>query len=522
MVVPVLLLTLGAAAVLFGSRRRSARAAQGPAPRTSPVSYQHLQLYQGGMISQDALETAKAELEDKLARGGVHAVETCLRPGLQYVIQVRALTEIGTDEAGTVLERQLTRRISEDPIEQSWYWIDLVRGLRGLNRGDSLPILLRCADKALETPLGHLFAAEVTAFPTFSDCLNDPLEPAGQAALRIFRAALEGIRRGFVPVTLYADVQVGELLRRLADACPDTADPLLTRIFVEALRHARRSYSSSPELRHDPLRRQTVRWQVGQLRDAEPVLREYLHGIGDDLANLLPGCNGREQADILAVIAELHADAGPVLFDLLATPSFRPRAAALACLQWSKTPESHAQLVELGQAAIAGSGGKSTWWKRDKTGRPTPVPELLAMLQALRGHPGEGPEAVLRQFGRHPQPQFRVAAMRSLGWWEPIDRTDVVNLLQAGRIDSSPEVRIAAITALARLGECAALQVLRESLISSNVESVHQTIDVIAAEGLTWLWPDLDVLTEADNPAIAHHAWEAVEDLRESIFGPLA
>ena len=105
MVVPVLLLTLGAAAVLYGSRRRGARAAHGVTPRTSPVSYQHLQLYQGGMISQDALETAKAELEEKLAHGGVHAVETCLRPGLQYVVQVRALTEIGTEEAALASKR---------------------------------------------------------------------------------------------------------------------------------------------------------------------------------------------------------------------------------------------------------------------------------------------------------------------------------------------------------------------------------------------------------------------------------
>ena len=38
-----------------------------PSTQSSPVAYQHLQLYQGGLISQDALETAKAELEDKLA-----------------------------------------------------------------------------------------------------------------------------------------------------------------------------------------------------------------------------------------------------------------------------------------------------------------------------------------------------------------------------------------------------------------------------------------------------------------------
>ena len=35
------------------------------------------------------------------------AAETCLRAGLEFVVNVRALTEIGTDDAGRILERQL-------------------------------------------------------------------------------------------------------------------------------------------------------------------------------------------------------------------------------------------------------------------------------------------------------------------------------------------------------------------------------------------------------------------------------
>ncbi len=522
MVVPVLLFTLGAAAVLIGARRRHpGRAPAELASQASPVAYQHLQLFQGGLISQAALETAKAELEDKLAQGGALAVETCLRPGLEYVVKIRALGEIGTEEAGQVLERQLTRRISSDLIEQAWYWIDLVQALRALNRCESLPSLFRCSERSLETPLGHLFAAEVTAFPSFGDYLNDPLSPLGQTALRIFRSALEGIRKGFVPVTLYAEAQIGEMIRRLAETCPDVADPLIARTFIEGLRHARRSYSSAPELRDDPLRRQTIRWQVGHLRDAEPILREYLHGIGDDLARLLPQRGVREQNDILTVIAELHADAGDIVNDLLADSEFTARVAALGCLQWSTSYESRYRLCERARAAIS-DRSKSSWWASKRLKNPVPMPELLAVLRAMRGHPGEEAESVLREFARHPKPVFRIAALRSLGWWEPLHRPEVINILHAARIDNNAEVRLAGIAALARLGECAALQVIRDALTNTNVESVHQTIDVIASEGLTWLWPDLDMLTEADNAAIAHHAWEAVEDLREAILGPLA
>jgi len=522
MVVPVLLLTLGAAAVLFGTRRRHPRRdlamAQGQA---SPVAYQHLQLYQGGQVTQHAIDVARTEIENQFAQGGIAAVEAEIAPGLDYVVKVRALADIGSEDAARVLERQLKRRITQDPIDQTWYWIDLSQALRSLNRDDCLPILFRCGERAMETSLGYLFAAEVTAFPNFAECLHDPLSPTGQTALRLLRTALEGVRRGFVPVTLYSDAQIGEMLRHLAEDCPDTADPLLTRVFIETLRHARRSYSSSPELRDDPGRRQAIRWQVGHLRDAESIIREYLHGIAEDLATSLPRHGEAEQQDILAVVAEMRADVGPALVDLLAEANFKPRAAALECLQWSQTPEAAWVLCGQGQSIGAGTIGKSTWWKRP-IAEQVPAPELLSSLKALRGHPGEEAEAVLREFARHPQPTFRIAAIKSLGWWEPIDRVNVIHSLHSARIDSLPEVRMAAVAALARLGECASLNVLREALQSPSVDNVHQTIDLIAAEGLTWLWPDLDLLTESDNPAIAHHAWEAVEDLRELILGPMA
>ena len=133
-----------AAAFLLGRhlRRRDQE------PGLSPVTRQHLELFQGGQVSPKALEAAKARLRDLLDRGLVEAVESSLRPGLQFVVVVRALMEIGTEEAGQILERQLQRRLTSDALEQSWYWIDLANGLRGLSRDQSLPSLLRCAETA--------------------------------------------------------------------------------------------------------------------------------------------------------------------------------------------------------------------------------------------------------------------------------------------------------------------------------------------------------------------------------------
>src|SRR5262249_56381533 len=124
----------------------------------------------------------------------------------------------------------------------------------------------------------------------------------------------------------------GHSIRRRADARPGPAPPWRAGVSVGPGRPARRSYAAAPEIRDGRAGRQTVRWQAAALRDAEPILREYLHGIGEDLARVLPRCSARQQADILAVIAELHADAGPTLCALLDDRSFTRRAEAIACL----------------------------------------------------------------------------------------------------------------------------------------------------------------------------------------------
>src|SRR5262245_20338317 len=118
----LLVAVLMGAAFLFGRHLRWRRSI---GQDLSPVTRQHMDLFQGGQLSEGAVECAKVRLRELLERGEMEAVEASLRPGTHYVIQVRALAEIGTDEAGRILERQLQRRLTEDEIEQSWYWIDL-------------------------------------------------------------------------------------------------------------------------------------------------------------------------------------------------------------------------------------------------------------------------------------------------------------------------------------------------------------------------------------------------------------
>src|SRR3954454_10967196 len=60
----------------------------------SPVTQQHLHLFQGGRLSEAAVETAKARFRSLLERGAVDEAEASLRPGLGYAVQVQALAEL--------------------------------------------------------------------------------------------------------------------------------------------------------------------------------------------------------------------------------------------------------------------------------------------------------------------------------------------------------------------------------------------------------------------------------------------
>src|SRR4051794_3834165 len=230
----------------------------------SPVTQQHLHLFQGGRLSEAAIETAKARLRGLLERGQVADAEAILRPGLQFAVHVQALAELGSPHAGGIFRRQLQRRLSEDPVEQSWYWIDLAHGIRYLGRTDCLPHLLRCPATIGEVPLGQYYAAETACCPGFADVLRRPLSPLGRAALRILHTALRGLRHGVPPQTVN-DGRLGEAVARLWRHRPERADPLVVRVLVEALRALQRTDHAEHALAGNPHAGETLRRQMGEL-----------------------------------------------------------------------------------------------------------------------------------------------------------------------------------------------------------------------------------------------------------------
>lgn len=489
---------------------------QDRADELSPVTRQHISLFQGEPLNEAEVELAKARLRGLLERGEVEAVEAGLRPGTHYVVQVRALAEIGTDQAGGILERQLHKRLTSDQVEQSWYWIDLANGLRSLNREQSLPHLLRCAEEAGELPLGHFFAAETVCFLGFSSYVRQAGTNRGRTALRLLHQALEGLRFGVQPHVV-VEGRLGEVIERLWDERGDEVDPLVVRVFVEALRQLRRAPHTAALLEQETSEREAFEWQMSHVAALEPVLSDYVDEAPSYLCAGLARSEGPRQRDYLQALSDLRADAGPVVMALLTDRQFEYADEALELLTWSRDERVGGWLRD--RAARHVPMARRARRRRHALPplRPSSAEEVsyAAVLRALRGHPSPETEAFLLLAARDWDPTYRAAAVGSLGWWEPLDRPGVVACLQQARRDASPEVRRAARAAQARLGERQALHWYRQLFACEDLQRVHEAIHTIAAEGLTLLWPDLDALADSEDPEIAFHAREAVESLHE-------
>lgn len=484
----------------------------------SPVSRQHIDLFQGGQLSESAVESAKARFRELLERGEVAAVEASLQAGMQYVVQVRALAELGTDDAGRVLERQLQRRLTDDQMEQSCYWFDLANGLRSLNRSQALPHLLRCADAAGDTPLGNFFAAETVCFLGFAGYLRQADAPLGRAALRVLHRALEGLCFGVPPVVV-AEARVGEMVEGLWDHRRETTDPLLVRVFEVALRVLRRAPRAEATLAGEGGEQEAFGWQISRLTALEPALHEYLKAAPPRLCRRLRELPLSEHRDVLLALNDLRAESANELLPLLEQGRYPHLEMGVEVLGWSTDPRVGPWLRHFADENVP-MVRRAQRRRRPLPPRRPSVPSdvpFRAILRALQNHPSVQTEALLLLVARDWDPTYRLHAVSSLGWWDPLHRTDVLATLQDARRDPCPEVRQSARAALARLGERQAIQWFRQSLTSEDPHRVYETIQAVATEGLTLLWPDLDRLADADDAEVALHAREALERLSEDM-----
>ncbi len=515
LVLAVVLPVLLGCAFLLGRYMRGRR---GHELDLSPVSRQHLDLYQGGQLNDAAVEAAKRRFRDWLERGEVERVEASLRPGMQYVVQVRALTEIGTDEACRILERQLHRRLSDNQIEQAWYWIDLAHSLRNLDREESLPLLLDCFAEADDFPLVHYFAAETVCFLGFSGYVRQLDTASGQAALRVLHRAIEGLRFG-VPPQIIIEARVGEILEGIWDDRPAAPQPLLIRLFGEVRRTLRRLADTEQALADEPFEQEAFHLQLTRMQALEPALEDYLREAGPALLRALPEAEGRGQRDILHALHDLRVEAGTAILSLLRSQRCQHADLAAYALRWSKDPAVGPSLREWVGRTLSLQRRTMKRMRPRPPRRPSVPPRFpyRAILFAMRGHPSPEGEQFLLLAAHDWDPTFRGTAISSLGWWEPIARAEVLLHLNDARFDPCAEVRHAARASLARLGERQALQWFRQAWNSDNRQRVLEAIQAIAVENLTLLWPDLDRLADSDDFDLAWYAREALEQMREDL-----
>jgi hypothetical protein len=515
LIVAILLPMLLAAAFLLG---RHLPRRHGLADTLSPVTRQHFEMLQSGQVNEVAVESAKRRFRDLLERGQEATVEASLRPGMHFVFQVRALAEIGTDAAGRILERQLQRHLTDDQLEQAWYWIDLAGSLRTLNRDESLPHLLRCADSASAVPLGHFFAAETVCFLGFAGYLRQSESPLGSAALRLLHRTLEGFREG-LPPHVVGEARLGEMVENLWDNRPDGFPPLLVRVAHETLRFLRRAPHARSAFGEDRSEREAFDWQCSRLVALEPVMAEFVEEAAPALRKQLSVARDRLLLDLLQALVDLRAEAGTEVLEFVKRSRIGCPELAVELLTWSKNPRAGVWLRDRAALQVP-MQRRSQWRPRAHAPAQPSVPTEIhyqAILRALRGHRSRETEKLLVVATRDWDPTYRVAAFSSLGWWEPVPRTGVLEALENGRHDPSPEVRQAARAARARLGERAALHWFRQGLTAEDPTSVQEAVQVIANEGLTLLWPDVDRLSDSETQEIAQVAREALERMAEEL-----
>jgi hypothetical protein len=501
---------LVAAGGLFWLAYRRPRPRRWLLPRRAPVrpvvaavDRQHRHLQSGGLIGETTFEATKAHLKDLLAAGRLGDVESELRPGLDFAVRVRALAELETDEAGRVLERQLARTLSRDPVEQAWYWVDVAAGLRRLRRAAALPAVLRCADAAAGLEQGVVLSAEAVGFPNFPALLVQPASPEARPAVRALTRAARGSRDGTIDPAGMVRAGLGDHLAAVSESLTPVADPWLTAAVLEAERVFRRmghwTRLFGAEVR--PLaERQVLRLWASADRRAE-----WLADVPARLAARFPAMPADEQAATLRCLADLRADVAR-LFPTLPDRRAAIWADAVTALTWSKSVVVGPVLASQA-ATLLGS-------RRSEA-------SAAVALAALRGHRCPEAEAVLLNAVSAATAPVRRAAVGALGWWDPFDPNRVVGCLRAGCSDPDPAARRAAAAALARLGERSALREFTDALAAEEPPIRRRAALEVADEGLSWLWPDLEAVAAGPDPAAALAAAEAIEQLREQVFGPI-
>jgi hypothetical protein len=346
-----------------------------------------------------------------------------------------------------------------------------------------------------------MLAAEAVAFTNFSAALKHPASAIGRAAVRALVTTARAARDGVIDLAATVRAGLGDTLADLSAQTEFGADPWLAEAVIEAERVFRRLGHWAALLPAGA--RTLVEGQTTRLRATAQRRLAWLSGAAERMLARFATAGAEEQGAILRSLFELRADVTR-LFPHLPDRRAAWWADAVRALRWSKSAAAG--------PVLAGLANRLTRRERNHTRAAT-------ALAALRGHACHESERALLRAAAAPNPAVRCAAVSSLGWWPPYDPDRVVRALRVARTDPDADIRPSAVAALARLGERAALTEVAAGLHSEESAIRVETAARIAAEELTWLWPDLETAAASDDADTALAANEAIEQLRERLFG---
>ena len=319
--------------------------------------------------------------------------------------------------------------------------------------------------------------------------------PAVADSVRACRAC----RAGEVEPAALLRSGVGDHLAALAERTTPSADAALVAAVAEAERLARRLPHWARHLPADaPPAADHLAARLGSTAE---LRRRWLREGVRRLVAGFPRARRADRSLILDTLADLRADTGG-LFPQLPGRRSGHWAAAVGGLRWSRSPHVGPALVREAAVVLAADPARAA-----------------VVLSALRGHRSEAAEDLRLRAATGDAVATRRAATGAFGWWDPLDPGAVIAVLDDARHAADFDTRRAAVFALARFGDRAALAELSADMEADDPAGRRATILAAAEEGLSWFWPDLDGLAADDDPVTAPAAAEAVERLREAAFG---
>jgi HEAT repeat protein len=504
--------TVSGALLILWFATRFRRTASTSEPAVSPFSHQHFEIFQSEELDPGHLESVQISLRSRLESESPEVIANSFKTDTQFLFQTEALAQIGSEKAAETLVCTLKRKLGGDSLEKAWVLYDLLRALKSLHYAEAIEdLLVQVSQLPRENPLTFYCAAEIVGFPGFtrhffSSSTNSQPFSKTSLAWGVLLAAIEGFRFG-VHSRLIPDSRIGEILENLWATLPNRFEPEFLLCLGESFRLTRRA-----NLLHRQIEEiedsEPLDWQLTKIEALEELLTENQPVALQILVQNVRGPDATKRRTALAAIVRLRWDTGVHLPDLLTVKPFPPDTDLLfPALCLTKNRNWFPEVITLLKRLV----GKLPSGKVEDDENAS---VLRHVLDLLRQFPGGQSEKILLLCAKSADPAMRRAAVRNLGWWEPVDRSSVLGTLRkSAAMEKTSEVRWAAKAALARLGERKSLNSLRSLLFSEDIAKVHLGIHTVGNEGVSLLWPDLDQLMDSEDEEVSYHAWEATEKL---------